>query len=79
MLKMTRISGRNRINGKVMSSLLNMVSWRYLGDAGDFHLKMLGKQIHSSRAQTKTLIQGMNLRIKGILIIIEATGRAEIT
>lgn len=44
MLKMTQISGRNRINGKVMSSLLNMLNWRYLGDIGDVHLKMSGKQ-----------------------------------
>lgn len=45
MSKMTQISGRNRFNGKVMSLLLNVLSWRYLGD---IHLKRSGKQLDTS-------------------------------
>lgn len=73
---MIQVSGRNRFNGKVMSFLLNMLSWRYLGD---IHLKMSGKQVYQSGAETRILNSGMNLRSICILIIIKPMGRATIT
>lgn len=42
---MIQFSGRNRFNGKVRSLLLNMLSWKCLGD---IHLKMSGEQLDTS-------------------------------
>ena len=74
---MTQVSGRNRFNGKVMSLLLNTLSWRYLGD---IHLKMSGKQLGISIwSSNNKLNSGMNLRSICTLMVIEPMGRVMIT